>query len=101
MDEVQEVSQQDEEDRKDIDHADTRLDEEHAIETNEGRCGKCEKPVGPQPPREQVHHRNAERSEYAGGDPPAERVEPQVDVIARGALEMGAIPAVRPFAGAD
>src|SRR5487761_1754313 len=101
MDQEEEVRQHDEEDRKDVDHADARLDEEHAVETDKSRGGDREKAVRPQSPREEEHHRHAQDSEDAGGDPPAEGVETQVDVVARGALEVRAIPAVAPLPRRD
>ena len=60
-----------------------------------------EQPVRPQTAREEIHHRDAQDSEDAGGDPPPERVEPKVDVVALGALEVRPVPAVAPLAGRD
>src|ERR1700694_2844649 len=98
VNEVQEVRQEDEEDGKDVDHPDPRLDEEHPVETDERRGGDRENPAGPEAPCEEVHHRDAQRSEQAGGAFPAAGGEHGVDVVAGGALEMSSEPAVSPLA---
>src|SRR6266550_2249072 len=101
MDQEQEVGREDEEDREDVDHPDSRLDEEHPVETCEGGGGDREEAIWPEAPREQIHHRDAQSAEDACGDSPSEGVEAEVDVIARCALEVRSVPAVTQLAGGD
>ncbi len=101
VDQVEEVGEQDEENRKDVDHADARLQEEHAVEAGQRRSSYREQSKGPEPSREEVHHRDTERADDAAGDAPAEGVEAEVDVVALGPLEVFEVPAVAPLAGAD
>ena len=97
VDKEQVVRQQDEEDRKDVDHPDARLDEEHPVEAHEGRGRDRKQAPGPHAQREQVHQRDAERADDGGGDAPAERVVAQVDVIPLRTLERGPERSVRPL----
>ena len=101
MDKEQVVRQQDEEDRKDVDHPDARLDEEHPVEAGERRSRDRKQPIRPQASREEVHHRDAQRSEKGRRDAPTEGVEAKVDVVATRALEMGSPPTVSPLPRRD
>src|SRR5215469_818631 len=101
MDQEQGVAEHDQEDRKDVDHSDPRLDEEQAIEARQGGGREGEDAVLPQLSRQQVHQRHAERAEYAAHDAPAKGVEAQICVVALCALEGRPPPSVQPLAGGD
>ena len=95
------VGEQDEEDRKDVDHADPRLHEEHPVKAREQGRGGGEEAIRPQAQREQVEEWNHERAEEDAHDPEAERREPEVRIGATRLLEGGSPPAVEPLARRD